>query len=182
MNPDGKGGPGNPPGGVRLPEYLRELALAKIEECMLKGMRRQAILAEMAELGATESMRTVDDWIAEVRTRLIEADVEMRDFRRNMRRAQMDARYQMALADLAEARTLPPSASKAMAMAMLHRAVTSCEQLLMKIDGLEGPIKIEHSGTIDVRAMSPDQRRERIEELIAKRAASKQQPAAQGSN
>jgi hypothetical protein len=170
-----------PPGGVRLPEALRELALARVEECLLRGMRPQEILAEMSELGATESMRTLSDWMAEVRKRLAEADIEMRDFRRNLRRAQQEARYRMVLADLDEARQLAPSAAKTMAMAMLHRSAAACEQLLMKIDALEGPIKIENTTTIDVRAMSPDQRKTRIDELLAKRAAaSKTQP--QGSN
>lgn len=168
---DGKGAPGEPPGGFRLPEALRELALSKVEECVLKGMRSTEILPIMAELGATESLRTVADWVSEVRRRLAESDVEMRDFRRNLRRAQQESRYRMVLADLEEARTLAPSAAKTMAIAMLHRSAAACEQLLMKIDALEGPIKMELSGVIDVRAMSPDQRQQRIAELLAKREA-----------
>lgn len=166
-----------PPGGVRLPEAVRELALAKVEECLLRGMRRPEILAHMAEMGATESMRTVDDWIAEVRKRLIEADIEHRDFRRNLRRAQLEARYQLALADLAEARGLAPTAAKYMAISMLHRSVAQIEALMIKIDGLDGAIKADERNAFDPRAMSPEQRRERIAALLAKRAATQKAAA-----
>lgn len=67
---------------------------------------------------------------------------------------------------------MPKSAAKTMAIAMMHKSVAQIEMLMMKIDGLEGALKIEHSGTIDVRAMSPDQRKQRINELLVRREAS----------
>lgn len=160
-----------PGGGARLPTAVRDLALKRIEDCILAGWDRQRIYAEMFTLNATESQRTVDGWISEVRTRMMQTEIEHRPIRRHIRRAQLEARYSILLEDINEARTLPNSASKHMAIAMLARATAALEQLMIKIDGLEGPIKIEMSGEIDIRTMSPDQRRERIDQLLAKRAA-----------
>lgn len=174
MSDDGSKPRHLPPGGVRLPAAVRELALIEIEKCLIAGWDRTRIFARMSELNATESQRTTDGWISEVREKMMAREVDVRPIRRMMRRAQLEARYAILLADIDEARQLPNSASKHMAIAMLSRSAAALEQLMIKIDGLEGPIKIEMAGAVDIRTMSPDQRRERIEVLLAKRAAAKE--------
>lgn len=163
-----------PPGGIRLPEAVRDIALRRVEELLFKGWSRREILADMSERGYTEAMRTVDDWIAEVRKRLAEEDLDNRDQRRNFRRAQLEARYRIQLEDIDEARKLPASGSKYMALAMLQRAAATSEQLLLKLDGLD-VLRIDvtknSNGVPDPRAMSPEARRARLDELLAKRDA-----------
>lgn len=180
MSDSGK--PNGPPGGLRMPEAVRDIAIRRVEELLFKGYNRRRILADVAERGYTESMRTVDDWIAEVRKRLAEDDLEQRDHRRNFRRAQLEARYEMLLADIAECRLLPNSGSKHMSLSMLMRAAAQVEQLMIKLDGLDAPIRIDlnnRNGAPDPRAMSPEARRQRLAELLAKReAAQKASPPA----
>lgn len=52
-----------------------------------------------------------------------------------------------------------------------YRAVAAYTAQLAKIDGLNAPERVEHSGAVDVSAMTPAQQEARLRELEAKRAA-----------
>ena len=155
---------------------VRDLALIEVEKLILKGYNARAILAVLSERNYTESMQTVYRLCGEVRRRLAEQDIENRDARRNIRRAQLEARYLMLLEDIEETRCLPNMPAKGMAIAMMHRAAAQCEQLMIKLDGLDAAVKIEVSGFIDIKAMAPEQRKQRIDELLQKREAAKMLP------
>ncbi len=153
-------------GGLRMPEAHKYLALQRTEQLILRGYRTQEILKVLAEENYTESIRTVYQWQQEVYRRWTEEDVEQRPARRDMWRARLEARYRMMLEDLDD----PSMGMKGLPRAKLYDAMAKVELLAIKLDGLDAPLRIEHSGTVDIRAMSPVQRRERIEELLKMRA------------
>lgn len=168
----------------------RLLALALCEEMMLKGHTPRSILTKCSELGYTDSISTVRKWCEEIVHTWEAESVAMRPHRRNLWRARLEARYAMMMKDLEDTFTpvnpesgaprIDPSTGEPLkiptftgvARAMMHGQLAKLELLAFKLDGLDAPIvvKHEHEGSIDIRAMSPDQRRERIDELLAKRA------------
>ena len=158
-----------------MPDALRFLALSRVEELLLQGYRPQQILDECKEY--TESIRTIYAWCEEIYRRWAEEDQKQRPARRDLWRARLEARYRMMLEDLAD----PTMKMTGINRAKLYDAMAKLELLAIKLDGLDAPIRIEHSGAIDVRAMSPEQRRERIDELLARRERAKAQLEA-GSN
>lgn len=101
------------------------------------------------------SSRTVKRYVAKIRAAWL-ADEETRgperrsEFRAMMREAWRDAKK-----------------------AGDHRAVAAMSRTVAKLDGLEAPVQHQVAvGIIDVRAMSPAERSEEINALLAKRAES----------
>ncbi len=158
-----------PAGGLRMSGAERYLALALVEEMLLKGHRKAAILAELSEQGYTESDATTTDWMQEIYRRWAAEDVERRPARKDLWRARLEARYLMMMEDLSD----PKMNMQGINRAKLYDAMAKLELLAIKLDGLDAPIRVEHSGTVDIRAMAPDERRARIDELLAKRDAAR---------
>jgi hypothetical protein len=166
------------PGGIWQP-VNRLLALGLVEDLMLKGLGPRAILARCAENGYTESIATVQSWCSEITAQWEAEAAALAPHRRNLWRARLEARYAMMLRDLeATFEALNPITGErhtqpcftGLSKAKLYDSIAKLEALAFKLDGLDAvTVKHEHSGTLDIRAMSPDQRRERIAELLAKR-------------
>jgi hypothetical protein len=172
------------PGGVWSP-VNRMMALRLVEERMIKGLGPRAILAECAEAGYTESLETVQSWCTEVLATWERESVMMRPHQRNLWRARLEARYRMMVADLDATFTPLDLDGKpvleadgtprripcftGIARAKLYDSIARLEKLAFSLDGLDAPTIIKHEGSLDIRAMSPDQRRERIDELLEKR-------------
>lgn len=165
------------PGGMWAPT-VRIMALALVEDLLLKGNGPRAILVEVSKAGYTDSLGTVNNWIADIHDMWKAEAAEHAAHRRNLWRCRLEARYRMMLADLTDTfevideggtvRVIP--CFTGMAKAKLYDSIAKLEALAFRLDGLDAPIVIKHEGVIDIRALSPDQRRERIDELIAKRA------------
>lgn len=96
---------------------------------------------------------TVARYCTAVRKRWAEEEEEFRPERRAELRAMIRDAWRMARQN-----------NQGMALAALTRA-------LMRFDGLESPAKVEVSvnGQVDVRALTPSERREEIDRLIALR-------------
>ena len=165
----------------------RILALALVEEMLLAGNGPRAILLECAKRNYTESLATVQGWCSEITATWEREAAEMAVHRRNLWRARLEARYKMMIHDLGDSfqavdmdgnpRIDPKTGEPVtipcftgMARAKLYDSIAKLELLAFRLDGLDAPIVVKHEGVIDVRAMSPEQRRERIAELLAKRA------------
>ncbi len=131
----------------------------------------------MTVAGYTDSINTVKSWVDEVHSIWKLEAAEHGVHRRNLWRCRLEARYRMMLADLEDEFEVIDEAGKmrkvpcftGMARAKLYDSISKLEALAFRLDGLDAPIVVKHEGVIDIRAMSPDQRRERIDELIQKR-------------
>lgn len=160
---------GKPPGGIRMNSAVRYMALQLVEQMLIKGHRNAAILAECAEQGYTESANTLQNWILEIHARWASDDAVRRPARKDLWRARLEARYLMMLEDLDD----PKMNMQGINRAKLYDSMAKLELLAIKLDGLDAPIRVEHSGTVDIRSMAPDERTKRIEELLAKREQAK---------
>lgn len=124
--------------------------LAKVEVYLVLGKANRK-LAELAEeYKVTE--RTIQRYMRSVRERWLKEEEEHRPMRRAEFRAMIRNNLEIAWAT-----------GNAMAGAATLR-------VLAKLDGLEAPCKLEISGVLDVRAMSPLDRQAEIERLLKRRA------------
>lgn len=97
------------------------------------------------------SSRTIDRIIRRVKDRWAREEVELRGERRQELRQKLQATFLKAYGEGGPA----------------MGAAVRCLQLEAKLNGLEAPQKIEINGQINIKAMSPDQRRARMTELWA---------------
>jgi hypothetical protein len=165
-------------GGQRRPAALTYLAHRRAEELILKGYAPMQMLPILEEEGYTDSLATVRDWCQAVYAQWAAEDVTNRPHRRDIWRARLEARYAMMHADLHD----PSMKMTGINRAKLYDSMAKLELLAIKLDGLDAPIRIEHSGAIDIRTMSPDQRRERIEELLERRKQAQLSPSVDGAS
>lgn len=152
----------------RISAGVRYLGLQRTEELILKGWDTQRILGQLSAEGFTESLDTARRWSQEIYQRWAEEDNAQRPHRRNMWRMRLEARYRRMLDDLDD----PTMKLTGHARAAMYDSLAKVELLAIKLDGLDAPVKIQHmvnGADIDVRAMSPDRRRARVEELLEKR-------------
>ena len=131
------------------PHLNRELWTA-CEDAMVKGVAWQVRDALADEQAVAKS--TVDKYYRLIREKWATEEEELRPMRRQEFRARVLDTYRLA-----------HQTGNAMAAAATLR-------VMAKLDGLEAPAKVEITGSIDVRAMTPLQRQEEIERLIAVRA------------
>lgn len=149
-------GRGRPKGeGDTTREAMSALRLAQVEEALLAGRSSGWIVETYApKWNVTE--RQVRNYIARVeaqwRERAPTATPELRQQARE--RVLMLMRVAMD--------------SNAAGTPGALGAATKAADMLNKIDGVYAPEKVEHSGGIDVMAMTPAQRKARIAELSAK--------------
>jgi hypothetical protein len=139
-------------------ESMSAVRLAQVEEALLAGRSHSWCMETYAEAwGVTE--RQVQNYLARVeaqwRERAPTATPELR--------AQARERVQMLM------RTALASNADGVPGAL--GAAMKAADMLNKIDGVYAPEKVEHSGAVDVTAMTPAQRRARMDELLAKRGS-----------
>lgn len=146
---------------------LRYLALQRTEELILKGWDTQHVLAQLSEEGYTDSLDTVRRWSQEIYQRWAEEDAAQRPHRRNLWNMRLEARYKMMLLDLND----PTMKLTGHARAAMYDSLAKLELLAFKLNGLDEPVKSNPTGVdgFDINAMSPDRRRQRIDELLAQR-------------
>ena len=125
--------------------------MADAELGLVEGRNPQALAEQLAE-DHSMTVRTVERYFRLIRERWKTEEEELRPGRRAQFRAMIMENLRLAWA------TANPIAGAATL------------RILAKLDGLEEPTKVEITGGIDVRAMAPHERRDAIDELIAKRA------------
>lgn len=151
-------GRGRPKGmGARQAEAMSALRLAQVEDALLAG-RSHGWCEEVFAREWTVTDRQVRNYIARVeerwRTTAPTATPELRQ--------QARERVLMLLRSAMADRSDVPGA---------YSAAKGALDMLNKIDGVYAAEKVEHSGGVDVSALTQKQRRERLAELLAKAGA-----------
>jgi len=149
-------------GGIRPPDYLRELALARIEDLMVQALPWHRIVAILADEGVTESEETAKKWRFQIQRRwAAEADAT-RPARKDLWRARLEAQYHQVLE---RARTTKSD----FAYSQLQAEATRIAKVAIVLDGLHQPIMQQPDGKLDPASMSPAEREREIAALLAKR-------------
>lgn len=159
-----------PTGGIRPPDYIRAMALARVEDLMLQAYTPREIFAKLVDEGFTESEDTAKKWRIEIQKRWAIEDAEARPARKDTWRNRIETQYRKLLA---WAETTKSELARAAFMA----EATKLTKLALIMDGLTAPVKIEHSGTVDVNALQPHERDSEIEALLRKREDARQAAA-----
>ncbi len=149
-------------GGIRPPDYVYEMAIGRTYDLMIQGFSPRDVAAKLISEGYTDSLATVGEWRKEVHRRWAIEDAEERPARKDTWRARLEGLYRELLE---KAR-----GSKAeTAAAILYAEAIKVSKLAIILDGLTAPVKVEHSGRVDVAAMAPHEREREIAELLRKR-------------
>ena len=138
---------------VRMVQKAKRESLAIANGADPDGLEFDRVVKETKLTGASE--RTIQRYLKQIRDRWATEEVELRPKRREMLRQKLQATFLKAYAEGG------PSLG----------AAVRCLQVEAKMDGLEAPTRVEVSGQIDVLAMSPMERTQRIEQLWAMRQA-----------
>lgn len=162
-------------GGVRLPDYLREMALGRVESLMIEGFAPNMIAAKVIDEGLTDSPQTVKGWRLAVQKRWAAEDAELRPARKDLWRRRIEARYQELLV---MARTMKSEFARVSA----HEALIKLSKLGILLDGAHLPVVLEADGRLDPAAMAPAEREREIEALLAKRQAAREAVTGKGTN
>lgn len=157
-------------GGIRPPDYIRDMALARVEDLMLQAYTPREIFLKLHDEGFTESEETARKWREAVQKRWSLEDAEQRPARKDAWRTRIEQQYRKLLQ---WAETSTSQIAKAAFMA----EATKLTKLALIMDGLTAPVRIDHSGTVDVRHLAPKEREDKIRELLAKREAARQASA-----
>lgn len=152
-------------GGIRPPDYVYEMNIGRTEDLMLQAYSWRDIFARLVTEGLTDSEDTAKNWRAEVMRRWAVEDAEMRPARKDAWRARLEKLYRELLEKAAD----PKQSSTA--MAILYGEAIKVMKIAIVMDGLTAPVKVEHSGRVDVQAMGPLEREKEIAALLAKREA-----------
>lgn len=141
------------PHGKRPSDALYEMALAEVEDLILQRIPWPQIVARAISGGLCTSEETVKNWRKEIRRRWAEQDAEEKPNRRDEHREMLRSLYGISFktAD--------------------YRNCEKIARQLMILDGLHVPIQVNHTGSIDIAAMSPQQRQAEIDELLKRREA-----------
>lgn len=168
--------PDKPTGGVRLPDYLRENHLARLESLMVEAMPWPRIVAILKDEGLCETDSTARAWRAEIHKRWATEDVAMRPARKDLWRARIEAQYCSVLERAKQTKS-------DYAFAMLSAEATRIAKVGIILDGVASPIVHKVEGQADIASMSPLERDREIAELIKRRdEASRRVPAGEGGN
>jgi hypothetical protein len=125
--------------------------MGKAEVGLIMGQNPQAMALELAE-EFDMAERTIWTYFRRIRERWQKEEVEQRPERRAHFRAMLMQNFRLSMA------TDNPMAGAATL------------RVLAKFDGHESPIEIKVSGALDIKAMSPMERRAEIQRLLAMRA------------
>jgi hypothetical protein len=152
--------PGPKPGQL---SRLNTKLLEEAEVGLVQGLN-PTVLSEVLAKENDVTIRTVERYFRLVRERWATEEIEQRPQRREQFRAMIMANWQLAYV------TQNPMAGAATL------------RVLAKLDGLEAPSEIKITGAIDVRALSPKERRDKIEELLELRAKAERAALLNGAN
>lgn len=150
-------------GGIRPPDYLHEMAIARVEDLMVQALPWKRVLAILSTEGYTESPETARNWRREVHRRWAAEDAEMRPARKDLWRARLEALY----ADLLDRASL----AAGHVQAMLFAEAIKVAKVSIVMDGLTQPVVAAADGKASVLSMSPLDREREIAALLAKREA-----------
>lgn len=154
---------GTKKGGIRPPEYIREMALARVEDLMVQAYSPREIFLKLHEEGYTESEATAKEWRVAIQKRWAAEDAEQRPARKDAWRRRIEHQYQQLLEHAAVT-------NSELARAAYFAEATKLTKLALIMDGLTAPVRVEHSGSsVDPAALQPHEREARIAELLAKR-------------
>jgi hypothetical protein len=151
-------GKGRPKGQGNIErESMSEMRLVEVQEAMLSG-RSRGWCEETFAAKWKVTERQIRNYIARAeeawRVRAQLATPELR--------AQALERVEMLIRQAGEDRQAVPGA---------YAAYRGAIDMHNKLTGAYTPVKVEHSGTLDVSTLTPEQRRLRMAELAAKAAA-----------
>lgn len=151
-------GTGRPKGqGNAERDAMSAVRLVEVEEALLSGRGRGWIIETFAAKWKVVE-RQVQNYIARVESLWKERAPTATPELRAQARERVLMLYRSAIADRSDV----PGA---------YAAARGCLDMLNKIDAVYAAEKVEHSGTLDVSTMTPEQRRARMAELAAKAAA-----------
>lgn len=151
-------------GGIRPPDYIREMALQRTEDLMMQAYSPREIYVKLHAEGYTESEDTAKQWRLAVQKRWAIEDAEQRPARKDVWRRRIETQYQTLLE---RARTTKSE----LACAAYFAEATKLTKLALIMDGLTAPVRVEHSGSVDVMALQPHEREAEIAKLLEERAA-----------
>lgn len=143
--------------GVRCTEAEHAMRLRILEEMMASCVPWQAIVEDLTQRFDV-GQPTIHKWSKEIRDRWEVEEAELRPQRKAMYRARLDALY-----------------SRAWRQGDLDICV-KVAKLHGDLDGLNAPIRVQHSGVVEVAALTPDQRRKEIEALLERRRLAAPRP------
>lgn len=152
-------------GGIRPPDYVYEMAIGRTEDLMVQAYSWRDIVAKLIAEEYTDSEETAKNWRAEVVRRWAAEDAEMRPARKDAWRARLEKLYRELLAKAEDGKTSSTAA------AIMYAEAIKVAKIAIVMDGLTAPVKIEHSGRVDVQAMGPLEREKEIQALLEKRNA-----------
>lgn len=151
-------------GGIRPPDYIHAMALARVEDLMLQGYSPRDIFARLFDEQYTESEETAAAWRQAVQRKWAAEDAEMRPAYKDRWRARIEKQLRR-LNERAE------NTKSDLAAAAFYSEATKLMKLGIIVDGAQAPVQVQHTGSVDVAAMSPRDREAEIAELMAKRDA-----------
>lgn len=157
-------------GGIRPPDYIREMALTRVEDLMLQAYAPREIFAKLVTEGFTESEETAKKWRHEIQRRWAADDAELRPARKDLWRARIESQYHKLLG-------YAETTKSEIARAAFFAEATKLTKLALIMDGLTAPVRVEHSGQVDVMALQPHERETEIEQLLRKREEARLQSA-----
>lgn len=157
--------------GIRPPDYIFEMNIGRTEDLMLQAYSWRDIYARLVDEGLTDSEETAKNWRREVMRRWSVEDAEQRPSRKDAWRGRLELLYRQLLEKAGD------SKMSSTAAAILYGEAIKVAKIAIVMDGLTAPVKVEHSGKLDVQAMGPLEREKEINELLAKRAAATKGPA-----
>jgi hypothetical protein len=152
------------PGGIRPPDYIRDMALQRTEDLMVQAYSPREIFVKLHAEGYTESEDTAKQWRLAVQRKWAAEDAEQRPARKDVWRRRIETQYQQLLERAASTRS-------ELACAAYFAEATKLTKLALIMDGLTAPVRVEHSGAVDVMALQPHEREAEIRDLLAKREA-----------
>ena len=161
-------------GGIRPPDYLREMHLSRVEDLMVQAIPWPRIVAILADEGITDSDDTAKKWRQEITRRWATEDAAMRGARKDLWRARLEKQY----SDVLERARATKSDH---AFSMLHAEATRIAKVAIVLDGLTQPVTDTGDGRPDPASMSPADRAREIDKLLERKRASEAR-ATEGGN
>lgn len=129
---------------------------------MMQAYSPREIFLKLAEDGYTESEKTAQDWRLAIQKRWAQEDAEQRPARKDAWRRRIEECYRRLLEHAEET-------TSEIARASFFAEATKLTKLALIMDGLTAPVKVEHSGSVDVNALQPHEREAEIAALLRKR-------------
>lgn len=161
----------------KIPEYVRRNAVDRVEELMVQAIPwaeiRQILIDEghLSELSPNPG--PAESWRREVQKRWNAEDAELRPARKDLWRARLEGQYR-------DVRKRAADCDSPAMYAMLNDSATKIAKLAIQLDGLQEPKRVHVTGETDVADLSPRERQQEIDALLAKKAEWERRRASAG--